>query len=347
MKEKTDSQTDSQKALYALTVAMIVGIVSVIIYAIQAGGKENFLGIASIGVLIAGGAAFAGGALGFLFGIPRTLQGDDANRKGEVPTNSAAKDRQIEYQANTNLEQISDWLTKILVGVGLTQVSQIGNSLKNLTKFFAKGLGNQDQAQVFALAILLYSIVLGFFFGYLWTRLYLAGALRAADQASIGSLTAEVKKVTEKAELNERKLDLFKLQSQHDADALNLVYLQLNPSNDPPKVTQEELDTAVSKASKSIKIQIFNKAWEVRSTNWRDKKTKAIMELSIPVFKALISSDTENLYHANHAQLGYALKDKLNPDWVEAERELTRAIQIRGGRNTATHFMNLIELSVE
>ncbi len=27
----------------------------------------------------------------------------------------------VNYRSNTNLEQISDWLTKILVGVGLTQ----------------------------------------------------------------------------------------------------------------------------------------------------------------------------------------------------------------------------------
>ena len=54
------------------------------------------------------------------------------------------------------------------------------------------------------------------------------------------------------------------------------------------------------------------------------------MELTIPVFRALIRSDTENRYHRNHAQLGYALKDKLQPDWIEAEKELTTAIGIRG-----------------
>jgi hypothetical protein len=54
------------------------------------------------------------------------------------------------------------------------------------------------------------------------------------------------------------------------------------------------------------------------------------LELTIPVFKALIRSDTGNRYHRTHAQLGYALKDKLQPDWVEAEKELTTAIEIRG-----------------
>ena len=54
------------------------------------------------------------------------------------------------------------------------------------------------------------------------------------------------------------------------------------------------------------------------------------MERTIPVFRALIKSDTGNLYHANHGQLGYALKDQREPDWKEAEAELSLAIAMRG-----------------
>jgi hypothetical protein len=89
----------------------------------------------------------------------------------------------------------------------------------------------------------------GFLFGYLWTRLFLAGALRAADQAAIGMLVVEVQKVTEKAETTERKLEALKKQSELDATALNLAYRQLNPDADLPRATQEELNTAVTSAS--------------------------------------------------------------------------------------------------
>lgn len=325
------AMTDSQKALRALAVAMLAGVCGIFIYAAHAGGREGFLGIASIGMLLAGGSALAGGAVGFLFGIPRTLQGDDAAKRNSGtqfdPTSSPSR---TDYLANTNLEQISDWLTKILVGVGLTQVVEIRSGVEKLTKFFAKGLGNQEPAQVFAFAILLYSTVLGFFFGYLWTRLYLAGALRAADQASIASLQVEVKKAAEKAESNERRLDDLKLQSQRDADALSLAYRQLNPGTDLPEVDQNDLNVAVSAASRPVKVQIFNQAWSVRKSNWRDGATKSVMELSIPVFRALICSDEKRQFHANHAQLGFALKDKASPDWLEAEKELSLAIDIRG-----------------
>jgi hypothetical protein len=60
------------------------------------------------GVAIAIASAATGYLLGFLFGISRSLQGGDSSE-----SNSQS------FPGNTNLEQISDWLTKILVGVGL------------------------------------------------------------------------------------------------------------------------------------------------------------------------------------------------------------------------------------
>ena len=105
---------------------------------------------------------------------------------------------------------------------------------------------------------------------------------------------------------------------------------QLNPSTDLPSVTQEELDQAVSAASRPVKVQIFNRAWQVRAENWLELDTKPKMERTIPIFRALIHSDTENHYHMNHGQLGFALKDQSAPDWDAAERELTMAIEIRG-----------------
>lgn len=322
--------TDSQKALRALLVLLLVGISGVATYGAQSAIGEDRLVTISIGILIFGGSSFIGGALGFLFGIPRTLQGEDPNKKGLPQDKAESSAVRTDYIANTNLEQISDWLTKILVGVGLTQIGKIGEIFENLSTFLAKGLSNHSSSQVFVSAILAYSMIVGFFFGYLWTRLYLAGAMRKADQAALGWLKAEVKAATEKAESTERKLDDLKLQSMRDAEALNLTYRQLNPGSDLPRVKQEDLNAAITAASRPIRVQVFNQAWQLRGANWREKNTKSIMELSIPIFRALIASDVENKFHANHGQLGFALKDKNNPDWADAKEELDIAIKIRG-----------------
>lgn len=147
---------------------MLVGILGVVVYAAHAGGKEGFLAIVSVGVLLAGASTFVGGALGFLFGIPRTLQQEGGSPSAEANpegTKAGGPTRRIDYRVNTNLEQISDWLTKILVGVSLTQISEIRDGLVSLTAFAAQGLGPQSQGQVFAFALLSYSAVLGFLFG--------------------------------------------------------------------------------------------------------------------------------------------------------------------------------------
>jgi hypothetical protein len=325
--------TESQRALQALGGIMMVGLVSVPIYSAQAGAWQGFFIALSVGLLIAGAAAFVGGTLGFLFGIPRTLQREGGQTNGEPGSTGVAttsSDSRIGYRANTNLEQISDWLTKILVGVGLTQIRELRAGLVSLSAFAAQGLGAPPHNQVFALALLSYYAVLGFLFGYLWTRLFLAGALRVADQAALGELTAEVERVKQNAQSADRKVDALRKQVEMDADALGLGTRQLNPSPDLPEVTQSELDAAIAKASRPIKIQLFNQAWQVRSDNWRNPATKPKMERTIMIFKALINSDTDHRYHMNHGQLGFALKDKAPPDWTEAEKELTLAIQMRG-----------------
>ena len=115
-------------------------------------------------------------SVGFLFGVPRQLQ--EARQAGDPSTPG--------YAGNTNLEQISDWLTKILVGVGLTQILQIPGQIQRLTSFLAPALGNESSSQVFALGLLGYFSIAGFLIGYLSTRLLLARAFEQADGLALG-----------------------------------------------------------------------------------------------------------------------------------------------------------------
>jgi hypothetical protein len=54
-----------------------------------------------------------------------------------------------------------------------------------------------------------------------------------------------------------------------------------------------------------------------------------VLERTIPVFEALIKADPEERCEY-YGQLGYALKDKRNPEYAKAEEALTHAIKIRG-----------------
>lgn len=129
----------------------------------------------------------AGTLAGFLFGIPRVVQynappqnpGNTAPDK--AATNSETKPVESSYQINTNLEQVSDWLTKIIVGLGLVELRRIDDYLVRAATFIGPGIGNAN-SQALAGGIIIYFSVLGFLGGYIMTRLFLAGAFARADR---------------------------------------------------------------------------------------------------------------------------------------------------------------------
>src|SRR5260370_14710787 len=182
----------STNTLLPLMIALAFGLASIIIYAMQLSSPQVFSVIAT-GILVAGASFVIGGFLGFLFGIPRTLQSDrplvsPTHINGARQEASDHSNTSLEYRANTNLEQISDWLTKILVGVGLTQIGHLPAALQTLGSSLAPGLGNAKDSPSFAVVILLYFLVGGFLSRYFLTRLLLPGAVRQAGLAAIPHL---------------------------------------------------------------------------------------------------------------------------------------------------------------
>lgn len=133
-------------------------------------------------LLYANAACLAAGAgLGFLFGIPHAgaPRVVDSNN-GTTPDSG--------YQSSTSLEQIADWLTKIIVGVGLVELSRIYEFFKTAVKFLAAGLGEPVvTASACAATTLVFFPIVGFLGCYLITRLYLAAALVRADTDTKGA----------------------------------------------------------------------------------------------------------------------------------------------------------------
>jgi hypothetical protein len=321
---ETDSSIEhsqSERAIRVIAFAVLAGCSGIVLYAIQTASFTKFYSVLSVGLLIACASMIAGGLAGFLFGIPKTLQQEKPEPlPPDKQMSNQSQDQILTYQTNTNLEQISDWLTKIIVGVGLTQLTSLPEALRKFSEFAAPGLGGSQGSKIFSVALLLFYLVCGFLISYLWTRIYLKGELVNADKLSVVRKTV--------AELGE-----FQKQAEFDARALNIVMSQLNSSPDAPRKSQEEISSAIKNASMQVKTQIFYQASETRSRNWSDPKTKHVMEWTIPVFRALIEDDKDDRFHQNHGQLGFALKDKNKPDYAEAEKELTKAIDIRRKRN--------------
>lgn len=130
--------------------------------------------------LLMSGACLSLGALtGFLFGIPRIIN--------STSTQNPIKSTEGTVLHNDNLVQISDWLTKIIVGVGLTQINKLPEFLNKIGKFLAPCFNiestrlNQPTDQIgsaIAICVVLYFLILGFIACYLWTRFYFSRMMK-------------------------------------------------------------------------------------------------------------------------------------------------------------------------
>lgn len=164
----------SDRLLAILHILAGIGCVAIVLYACRFWASGDVVRIAMMGILIAGAALLAGFLTGFIFGIPRV--GADTSSR---------------VQSNDNLIEISNWLTKILVGVSLVELSVIPGKLWGLAARLESGLrpaqcaGNiacpdfGTAAQAAGLAIIVFYFVLGFLWGYIWTRIYFEADLGA------------------------------------------------------------------------------------------------------------------------------------------------------------------------
>jgi hypothetical protein len=272
--------------------------------------------VLAIGLLTAVAAFVVGALLGFLFGIPRSIaakQGTTADGAATEGTTGTAPSIERKFKANSNLEEISDWLTKILIGVGLVQIHQASGAIEDLSEGLAPGLGSQGFTV--AVVLLVSFSVIGFICSYMFTRL----RLQSLFEASLGDLPGYIR-------------DVVLQQARTETDATALIQKQLSPGEiDRP--SQEELVGALKAATSGVRSNAFYSAREQRRKNWQGRseagEDKDYVAPTIGVFTALIACDEEGHYFRTRAEWGYALKDQKNADYPGAKAALDKAIELR------------------
>jgi len=159
-------------AFLALGLPVLGGLWIVIYSFATPGGHWSYLGTGMLTAL----AAFLGGCvIGFLFGIPRVVssgqlrheQGSDHEQGSET------------YTPSSNLAEVSDWLTKLLLGAGLVQLTRLGAPIGHLIDSVAAGLtaatgtpAPSSAAKVMAGAILFGYAAIGLLDAYVVTTMW-------------------------------------------------------------------------------------------------------------------------------------------------------------------------------
>lgn len=218
-----------------MPVVMGLGVVALVIY----GAALHSWSVIGYGLAVGAAAILAGGLLGFLFGLPRTINAAGAANAG------------AEYQGNTNLDQVSDWLTKILVGVGLVQLARSPSALAHLADAMKPGFGGRASSAGFALAISLFFAIAGFVYLYLWSRTEFLLELRSLD--AVRATAKAVASATAKAVAS----TTVKATETDKQTTLSIVNKALNPQAGGDAPTQEQLNQAIASATSYVRQQVF------------------------------------------------------------------------------------------
>jgi len=154
--------TISKKSVRILSIALpVIGLIVIVLYSLTASGKFGVHRAIGLLTLVACASFLSGGLGGLLFGIPK---------KNEANMNKA---NSANYIANTNLEEISDWLTKMIVGIGLVQIDKLSNWIVTISENIIYPLNLSGGSSIYVTALIIYFFIIGFIEGYLGTRVFL------------------------------------------------------------------------------------------------------------------------------------------------------------------------------
>jgi hypothetical protein len=186
--ESPEWHSAAKVQVVGLGIVIILALAAILAYGLTA--KSAYLQTCGLLGLVGVAAGFAGAFFGFLFGIPRsivsargitdTAAGDERQKVGAVVGNLDPD----ATQPNTNLEQISDWLTKILVGATLTQLGHIPAALGSLFATIGSAIGNDSSDTVFVGALTIYTGLAGFVQGWIAARVWLPWFIRVIPRHS-------------------------------------------------------------------------------------------------------------------------------------------------------------------
>ncbi len=267
---------------------LFFGVVIIGIYSISLGRSELFSTF-SIALMIALTSAIAGAFIGFIFGIPRTPASRDAEG----------------IAANTNLEEISDWITKIIVGVSLVQLTQIGGGIVSLGEILADGLGNHRSSFIFSVSVVGFYFVGGFFLGYLWSRIFLPKILRTSLEEGLREEIKEKDSMLLEADKEIKEKDTKLQEADKKAEIRNTIDELMQQSDSKTKLEEfkselfekEKLESTIDETIKSF-----------------DKKEASLL------YDKIITTLYKLGYYDLMNELNDAYKDKIQvayPTWTD------------------------------
>ena len=168
------SNLSALNLLTTFIAGFLVAAGGIALYATSRSGAGQTMALAG---MIAAGAVMSGGVIGFLFALPRSIT-------VTIPVGGAApvkELRSITIRPNTNLEEVSDWVAKIIVGLTLTQLGKIPGAASRFFDALGRSLGGSPRDTAFAGSLVIFCSIVGFLMSWLSTRMFIGRWMAASD----------------------------------------------------------------------------------------------------------------------------------------------------------------------
>lgn len=162
-----------------------------------ASGNGNFeteVAVALTAFLLYASSCALGGVVGMLFGMPRSRLTDALNDGENLDASSTGSVQRSRYLTNSNFIKVSDWLTTIIIGLGLVNIQKLVPAAGSLRESLSEPLGGTAHAGVIGLGVIGVSFITGFILAFLWTMLQLKKLLEEVEQDD-GSRTSERERI--------------------------------------------------------------------------------------------------------------------------------------------------------
>nr|WP_315200825.1 pYEATS domain-containing protein [uncultured Flavobacterium sp.] len=267
-KEKNTIKEAETTILLTLYMGIFLGMVPVIGFPItipEMGSKILFIGI------ILGIAAFVSSFFtGTLFGMPKRN-----NQK------------ESDYSLNNSLVEISDWLTKIIVGLGLVNLKQIPGYLVSLGEYVRTSSKYDGQLlNIYSIGIVIYFGFLGLYIGYNYMRLVLSNKYKYADDNLIRKeLEIANEKIHEvKEEIQQKEIKI--IQTQNLVQEKDQLAKSLLTKINEPAISSSDFETVVKEIINSDEIKKDNE-------NIKLEVDKMIDEAKLKLRKGLILNNND------------------------------------------------------
>jgi hypothetical protein len=144
-------------------------------------------------LLFAAGAA-VGAVVGFLFGLPRARFADASQSNPQNPTavgSTSEAGRSAHYLTNSNLIKVSDWLTTIIIGLGLVNLAKIGPAASSLRTTLEEPLGGTAYSGIIGVSMIIIALLSSMILCYLWTSIRVRELLEDAEDEEQEDAEAE------------------------------------------------------------------------------------------------------------------------------------------------------------